>query len=336
MEFVYLKSREQLNQLNQFVKKSADVSGMEFLQSFEWGELSQAEGEGILRVAARDNQEFFGAATLIKKPLFRKLFGRDCFYWYVPRGPIGSKEGIEFLLRELKKIKPRALFVRIEPKEFNDGQTGFNGKQRGFGYSQRTVDLQPKKSLLLDLDKSEAELLAAMAQKTRYNIRLAEKKGVKVALGSAADISEFWRLMSLTGNRDNFRLHSKKHYQALLDFNAEFIKLFFASYEGKNIAAGIFCFSGDKVTYLHGASDNEYRNVMAPYLLQWELIKQARRAGYRYYDFFGIDEKRWPGVTRFKLGFGGREVNYPGTFDIVFRPGLYGLYKLVRKVRRII
>jgi len=304
------------------------TAGAEFLQSWQWGEMLKAEGEEVLRLGVQneknsDRPAIYLAATLIKKPL-----DAGYFYWYAPRGPIGAREAQEFFLAAVKKIDRRALFLRLEPKD--------NPATRGWGMIKETAAIQPQKTLLLDLTEDEEELLAAMHQKTRYNLRLAEKKGVKIKKGSAADWPEFWRLMNLTGERDAFRLHGAAHYKNLLSIDKDFIKLFFAEYQGRNIAAGLFCFWKNKVTYLHGASDNEFRNVMAPYLLQWSVIKDARENGYLYYDFYGIDDKKWPGVTRFKRGFGGREVNYPGTFDAVYRPALYYLYNFVRTFFRIL
>ncbi len=112
------------------------------------------------------------------------------------------------------------------------------------------------------------------------------------------------------------------------------IKLFIAEYKKKPIAANIVSFFGDTAVYMHGASGADHRNVMAPYLLQWHAIKLGKQVGCKYYDFYGIDEKKWPGVTRFKRGFGGRAVNYPGTFDLIFDSSWYNIYKMVRRVRR--
>jgi len=344
----------------------------EFLQSAEWGNFLESTGEEIIRVGVReggsegergtgDKKEgkILLAATLVKKIIFNKFF-----YWYAPRGPIiyagefsdsvsdsgrpGYNEVLEFFFQELKKLDRRALFLRFEPLKF---------KEREFSASEflfkKTINLQPAQTLILDLNLSEEELLAAMHQKTRYNIRLAEKKGIVIkesavdkidvadyaGAADSADLKEFWRLLKTTGERDNFRLHSFSHYEKLLAVNRlvpGFVKLFLAQYEGKNIAAGIFLFYGDQVTYLHGASDNQFRNLMAPYLLQWSLIKYARTEKYRFYDFYGIDEKKWPGVTRFKLGFGGRVVNYPGTYDLIFKPFIYRCYEFLRKLRRFI
>lgn len=336
------------------------LAGGEFLQSKFWGEMAEKGGEIVERWGVKTpvgkgsengkaGENIMAVVTIIRKPLLGPFF-----YWYAPRGPRGNVAAGDFLLLELRNKKSSAVFLRIEPEELSADE-GVKS------YLKKSLDLQPKKTLLLDLAKSEEELLKEMGQKTRYNIKLAEKKGVKIiagtSFGGADDIKaendfiEFWRLMSLTGERDAFRLHGAAHYRNLLragkvdgdiDINNKNadekknseIKLFFASVDGKNIAAGLFCFFGDRVTYMHGASDNEARNFMAPHLLQWEMIKQAKKEGYKYYDFYGIDEKKWPGVTRFKVGFGGFVKEYPGTYDFVFRPIIYGLYEFLRKLRR--
>ena len=196
---------------------------------------------------------------------------------------------------------------------------------------------------MLDLSLSADDLLRAMHSKTRYNIRLAEKKGVKVYEAGLDSFNIFWQIMKATGARDGFRLHSRSHYENLLSAR-DHIKLFLAEHEGRVIAGGIFSFFGNKVTYLHGASDNDCRNLMAPYLLQWTVIKEAQKinkkmtaeSSFKYYDFYGIDDKKWPGVTRFKLGFGGFIKKYPGTYDLVFHSLIYNLYVCLRRLRRLI
>jgi lipid II:glycine glycyltransferase (peptidoglycan interpeptide bridge formation enzyme) len=300
------------------------LAGGEFLQSRFWSEILEKGGEEITRWTVEDEGKIRAIITFVKKSLFGRFF-----YWYAPRGPRGDKAASEYLISQLKKNnKAGVVFLRIEPDILPSAETIKCE-------IKKSIDLQPKKTLFLDLALGEEKLLAEMHQKTRYNIRLAEKKGVKIIPGSLDDFTDFWRLMSLTGERDGFRLHSAEHYKNLLSASGQ-IKLFFASYNGKNIATGLFCFFGDRVTYLHGASDNEARNLMSPYLLQWEVIKEAQKNGYKYYDFYGIDEKKWPGVTRFKLGFGGFVKEYPGTHDIIFRPLVYKFYEFLRKLRRMI
>jgi lipid II:glycine glycyltransferase (peptidoglycan interpeptide bridge formation enzyme) len=245
---------------------------------------------------------------------------------------------------EIKKIaaKAKVIFLRIEPRKIDIRNTKYQ--------IRNTIDIQPSKTIMLDLSKSEEVLLATMHQKTRYNIRLAEKKGVTInnsPLERGAEPGEagcvkvdgfedFWRLMEKTSGRDGFTSHQKDYYEKLLQTAPEKFKLFTAVYQDKIIAAGIFSFFGDTTTYLFGASDNEQRGVMAPYLLQWEIIKKAKAAGCKYYDFFGVDEKKWPGVTRFKHGFSGEEIKYPGTFDVIFNKPSYQIYKILRTTRRLI
>jgi lipid II:glycine glycyltransferase (peptidoglycan interpeptide bridge formation enzyme) len=200
---------------------------------------------------------------------------------------------------------------------------------------KKVIDVQPSQTIVLNLNNAEAEILAKMHAKTRYNIRLAEKKGVKI-IEDNKRVDEFLNLLKTTTERDKFRGHSDDYYRALANFNSDFIKLFLAEYEGRTIAAGLFCFYGNTVTYMHGASSDSDRNIMAPYLLQWRVISLAKERGYKYYDFYGISATKWPGVTRFKTGFGGEIVNYPGTFDYILRPGLYLLYEIIRKIRRLI
>ncbi len=324
MELVVLSKSEYFNELER-------LAGDEFLQANFWYELLKNNHENVELWGVKEAGEIKASALIIRK----KLIG-PYFYYYVPRGPRGEAKAIEFLLTELKKKKSNSIFFRIEPEEITNELVHLNLK--------KSLDLQPKKTLLLDLSLSPEKLLAQMHQKTRYNIRLAEKKGVKikVAKGSCesnrnnenneVDFKEFWRLMSLTSERDAFRLHGSRHYKNLL--SAKNIKLFFAVYEGKNIATAMVCFYKERVTYMHGASDNEARNLMAPYLLQWEVIKATQAEGYKYYDFYGIDENKWPGVTRFKLGFGGFTKEYPGTYDYILNPLVYNLYELLRKIRR--
>lgn len=324
MELLYLTDKDR-EEADAFV--SGRPVGAELAQSWQWGGLMEKEGAKISRVGVRENGKIVAVALFIKKPI-----GGGFFYWYAPRGPLGEAKAVSFLLVEFAAREKKALFFRIEP------EAGENVPAAGGKFSEiiESRPIQPPKTLFLDLSLGEEELFAALHQKTRYNIRLAEKKGVEIIAGGAGDLPEFWRLISLTGERDGFRPHGREHYQNMLASGSGFIKLLFARYEGKNIAAGLFGFWGGRATYLHGASDNEFRNVMAPYLLQWTAIKLARAAACRHYDFYGIDEKKWPGVTRFKLGFGGFVREYPGTFDLIARPAAYRVYGFLRRLRRLI
>ena len=332
MEIATIKDK---NKLNEFVGAQRHSR---FLQSWEWGEFQQAVGNKIMRLGAADSEQLVAAATLIKKPL---PLGKG--YFYCPRGPVVENRKLEIsnlLFDYIYKLARRenVIFLRIEPEQEKFRQIS------NFKFQiSKTLDIQPSKTLILDLSKTEEKLLANMHQKTRYNICLAEKKGVKVYEAGSDKFAEFWQLMRETVNRDGFRLHGKEYYKKMLSskyqINSKFkliVRLFLAEYKNKVIAANIISFFGDTATYMHGASSSEHRNVMAPYLLQWQVIKLARETGYKYYDFFGIDEIKWPGVTRFKKGFGGEEVEYPGTFDFVHNKPWHAIYKFARKARKFI
>ena len=324
MQIINIDNQEQLNGFVGSQKHS------QFLQAWQWGEFHKKVSGLVVRLGVEDNGKIIAAVTVIKKEL---PMGKS--YFYCPRGPIidceiesqNCKGALELLFDEIKKIAPYegVMFLRLDPV--------FKLPETKYPIS-KTIEVEPSKTLILSLSKSESDLLKGMHQKTRYNIRLAEKKSVKIIEPGLDKFDNFWRLLSETSTRDDFRLHGIDYYKEMLKADPKYIKLLFAQYKGELVAANIVSFFGDTVTYVHGASSNEFRSTMAPYLLQWHTIKLAKEQGYKYYDFFGIDEFKWPGVTRFKLGFSGEEIEYPGTFDVIFDVGWYQVYKMVRRVRR--
>ena len=350
MEIIELKDRRIWRN---FISANPGESGAEFLISPEWTDILSSENKTVKCLAVVENNTTNSENILGLIVLIDKFLGGGFNYWYAPRGPIFKAELLateiidifNLFILAVKKLNKQAVFLKIEPAQILSGFWRINSRSNW----QIGADIQPKKTLILNLKASEDNLLSAMHQKTRYNINLAKKKGVEIIEGDVTDFSELWRLMELTGVRDGFRIHDQKHYQNLISHsssefnqslnkieNKKFIRLFFAQYQGRKIAAAIVCCFSDKATYLHGASDNEFRNIMAPYLLQWEIIKSVRMTGATIYDFYGIDAVKWPGVTRFKLGFGGEERDYPGVFDIIFRPFVYQIYNLAKRIRKIL
>jgi len=345
-----------------------------FLQSWEWGEFQERVGKRVFRFSGEGWQAQF---------IENKLPGVNKFYWYCPRGPvIANRESLmangEFtspqpspyqgegtggvLSRLVKETKEAAgkdvIFFRLGPEwpMANSQELIANG------FRQLPYDIEPSQTLILDITKSEDELLAQMHEKWRYNIRLAQKKGVAVKF-VISDITnfgyyfeEFYRLVNEgTAERKGIKHHPKEYYRKQLEINPpappfergvgklEFQeKLFIAEYEGKVIAANILVVFGKTATYLHGATSSEHREIMAPHLLQWEQIKYAKSLGCTEYDFWGIVNEHtldrrgqsWEGFTRFKRGFGGREVNYVGYWDYPMDKKWYSLYRLVQKFRR--
>jgi lipid II:glycine glycyltransferase (peptidoglycan interpeptide bridge formation enzyme) len=217
-----------------------------------------------------------------------------------------------------------------------------------------TQSVQPCRTILLDLTKTEDEILAVMHQKTRYNIRLAARKGVVVRQGTADDLAAFYRLTQVTGARDGFGVHSADYYRAAFELFVPhgWARLFVAEVHETSIdptpVAAIMVFAfGNKAWYMYGASGDEHRERMPNHALQWEAIRWAKSKGCVTYDLWGVpdedeatleaqylerNEGLW-GVYRFKRGFGGRLVRYIGAFDRVYSPLLYRAFLFVLRRR---
>lgn len=264
----------------------------------------------------------------------RRVLPMKKCWLYVPGGPLGEGEQLLGQMRELGE-RERAVFVRIEPVgSFDSAQ----GKWRKSDY-----DIQPRHSLLLHLNQSEEELQAAMHQKTRYNIRLAQKRGVTVRFSrDDHDLDRFLKLAREVEQRGTFHYHPADYYRSQLKILRQDAKMevAVAEYRGSVLAVNLLIVFGDTMTYLHGASSADSRDLMGPHLLQWESVKRAKELGLARYDFWGVappkadDNHSWSGITRFKEGFGGERVMYPGAYDIVMDHFWYLLYSTIRSWRR--
>lgn len=318
----------------------------QFLQSWRWGEFQHSLPCRVVRLGIFDGAKMIGAAQLIEHtlPLGKK-------YWYCPRGPVVDdqlpvavhQQAQEQLLREIasRAEQENVMFLKLEPP-IESGSRHIMKALLAPYQTQPTPATQPADTWYLDLRHSDDELLEAMHPKTRYNIRLAERKGVTIRPATKpGDFDEFWRLMQRTAERDQFQQHSRAYYRQMFRLfgQSDFLTLFIAEYQHTVIAANFVVRFGDTSTYLHGASANEHREVMAPHLLQWRQILDAKRRGSRYYDFWGVapstasPEHRWSGITRFKQGFGGYGVSYVGSYELIFDPVWYRIYKLAQRVK---
>jgi lipid II:glycine glycyltransferase (peptidoglycan interpeptide bridge formation enzyme) len=191
------------------------------------------------------------------------------------------------------------------------------------------ADVQPPDTVVVALDDDET-LLARMHKKTRYNIRLAEKKGVSVEKAGDEALGEWYDLYRQTAERDKISIHSEAYYRDLFGLAPD-LTLWVARYGGQLLAGNIVLLNGKQATYLYGASSNEHRNLMAPYALQWAAMRDARERGATEYDLFGIpptDDPVHPmhGLYRFKNGFGGDRIHRHGAWDFAFRPLLWTLW----------
>ena len=303
----------------------------EFLQSWDWGAFQDAAGHEVRRYQLLENGE---VQAQIQGFLLRLPFGQSFFY--APRVNFGGAKAVQSLSKHLRSTE-KAIFLRAEP----DAET-MAVPDDGVPTGTR----QPAQTLMLDLSLSEDELLASMHSKTRYNIRLADKKGVEIREGKNVDW--FWQLHQETTNRDGFSGHNNAYYEKMIAM--PICHQLTAFYNDQPIASNIFVAWGGRCTYLHGASSNTHRNVMAPYLLQWRGIQMAKQFGNTTYDFWGISpeasgdqpetsfngftwqaDHKWTGVTRFKVGFGGKRHAYGGAFEVPLRPIPYKLLRFVKK-----
>jgi len=320
---------------NQFIS----TNGGDFLQSFEWGEFQKSLDRKIWRLGIEENGTLIAVALVVKMPL---PLGQS--YLYSPRGPIflsppvreGDTDGVEEdrfkkILDEIKLLakKEGCIFYRLEPIKI----LPTTNCQLLPSYGGQRIT----QTVIFDITSSPENLLNSFHPKTRYNIRLSEKHGVTIREGKTdADFEIFWDLMTKTASRQKIRTHPKEYYKKISNIQYPILKskIFIASHKNNPIAANL-CLIFDKTFYyLHGGSDNEYRQLMAPHLLQWRQIETAKILGCKKYDFWGFDEKKWPGVSRFKAGFNGEIVKYPGTFDLPIDKLRYRLYSLVKKMRR--
>lgn len=322
-----------------------------FLQSLEWQTFQKSLNRKTFIIGAceKDSEDIIFTALIIKQNL-----PFDKSYYYCPRGPVLSqkyknnydmhKSAIKRIIEEtsLTAKEDRAIFLKIDPP-WEEKEPIINTLiQTNFQKTRKNI--QTKETLILDIAKSTEQLLQEMKQKTRYNINLAKRKKINIVSfdnPSSTDFDIFWNLMQQTTSRKEFRSHTKEYYQKQFQVKSSDFqnRLFIAYYKKEPIVANVVNFFAEKATYLYGASSDMHKNVMAPHLLQWAQIQEAQKLGMKKYDFWGIcsdqstkqEKKRWQGFTKFKKGFGGREVNYVGTWDYVFNKKWYLIYNLAKK-----
>lgn len=293
----------------------------ELLQSPLWGEVQESDGRKIF---------YTGQCLLIKHAL---PFGLS--WLYSPRPAIRDEEKLKTLIQSVAAIAKRenAVFWKV------DGVKKLKITNYELKITESSSPLQYPETFILDLSKTEEELLKNMKPKTRYNIGLAQKKGVTARWSkNLDDIDVFYRLLTETAERQKIGIHSEEHYRNILKILGEenAAAIIFAYHNNHPIAANLITFFGDTAVYLHGGADHSRHSLMAPYLLQWETIQEAKRRGLRWYDLGGCSVtrgkiKEWAGITRFKEGFGGELFNFGETYDVVFQKKWYEIYRFINK-----
>src|SRR5574341_670801 len=309
-----------LSEWNQCLSNHLDAH---LLQTGEWGELKSAFGWEPVRVISGE----IGVQILFRKLPFGFTVG------YIPKANV-----YQSLWPEIDSIckQNNAIFLKLEPDLWDDQ------KFETWNLELRTSshNIQPPRTIIISINGSEEEILSRMKQKTRYNIRLAEKKDVAVRAWD--DIEAFHKMMLVTGGRDNFGVHSLEYYRRAYELfhPAGLCELLLAEYERKPLAALMVFARGRRAWYFYGASTDEGRNRMPSYLLQWQAMKWAKRRGCEEYDLWGVPDENevtleanfenrhnglW-GVYRFKRGFGGELKRAAQALDRVYNPLLYRVY----------
>ena len=302
------------------------------LQSWEWGEFRSAMGLDVLRLGVYEKNTLIQGWQVTFHPVPHTSFTVG----YFPKGPAPT----QMMISELIKFsRPKhAIFIQLEPNVLSYELLAVNNQQ--FVPSHRP--LFTKYTFVLDLTRTEEELLSAMHNKTRYNIRVAQKHGVVVKEdNSDIAFSAYLSLSEETTQRQKFYAHNQTYHQKMWETlqKAGIAHLFTATLDNSIIAAWIVFVWKDTIYYPYGASSREHRETMAPTLLLWEIVRWGKLHGYQSFDLWGAlgpvpnEHDPWFGFHRFKQGFAPQLVEFLGSFDLVLHPWLYRLYTIADTVR---
>jgi peptidoglycan pentaglycine glycine transferase (the first glycine) len=324
------------------------------LQTTGWAQLKARFGWRAVRVVARSGGRIeAGAQVLLRKYAAGTVA-------YTPKGPVVRFEdgdGGRQVLAGIRDLSRRegAVFAKIEPHQPQSLELVRQLAEQGYRPEARTV--QPRSTIVLDVARPDEDILSGMKSKWRYNVRLAERRGVQVRAARPDEVGRFYELSCATSIRDGFPIHGRSYYETAYEsfVHSGAAELLLATYEGR-VLAGLMVFAlGRTAWYMYGASSDEQRNLMPNHLLQWHAIRWAKARGCSEYDFWGIPDEvgRTPslavecserpgglwGVFRFKDGFGGRVVRWVGAHDLVLNPPLYWLgntaWPLVRQAAQL-
>ena len=325
------------------------------LQTWAWGELKREFGWTPVRIAVSgptpsggngsDERDVVAGAQV----LYRRLGPMSMAY--VPKGPWCTQDSSESPCVALQTLwqaihsvskRMRAVALKVEPEWYDQERERHEWlSSQGF----RPADpVQPRRTLIVDLDADEEEILMRMKSKWRYNVRLSMRRGVEVTAQSSDAIDTFYRLMTITGERDEFGVHSQAYYRRALELFEPLgrAQLLMAHYEGQPLA-GLMVFSFEqRAYYMYGASSNAHRELMPNHQLQWRAMQWARERGCTEYDLWGITDSdpdsdtedasaALGGVERFKAGFGGDIARTVGAYDWVYLRPLYWVYSQLRQ-----
>lgn len=330
----------------------AGLPGASLLQTEQWAEVKAHVGwEAFPKLWKKEDGTVEAAALILKRPIELGPLHSGMSFLYVPRGPLMDWNNAELRDRVLADLtafgrEQKALFIKIDPDvpvsfgepgsdEFHENAAGQSLLQyyRVQGWVHSPQQIQFANSVWISTEPSLDELLANMKQRTRYKVRLAEKKGVTVRRGGPADFEALADLYAVTSGRDGFLIRDKAYYLDVWQrfFSAGMLTPLIAEVEGEMVAAVMIFVTGSTARYVYGMSGPDHREKMPNYLLQWEAIKLAKEKGCTNYDLWGApdeftEEDRMWGVYQFKRGLGGEVVITPGAWDLPLQKTGYELF----------
>ena len=301
-------------------------------QTWEWGEFRRKTGVEISRLGRFEKGKLVEVVCLT----WHKVPRLPVWIGYVPRSGILSPEMIKAI--KLEAVRRKAVMVKMEPNIVRDEISDLRFQKLSDEFDlRRGRPMFTKWTFWVDISQSEEGLLARMKQKTRYNVRLAERKGVKVTEGNSDEsFEDYWKLTEETTKRQGFYAHTKRYHRLMWEemTKTKRAHMLRAEYEGKVLATWVLFYLNGVLYYPYGASSSLHREVMASNLMMWSAMKLGKKLGAKKFDLWGstgpnADEKDpWYGFHRFKEGYGGELVEMVGTYDLVISPVLYELYRI--------
>jgi lipid II:glycine glycyltransferase (peptidoglycan interpeptide bridge formation enzyme) len=347
--FFQSKKVNDLTYWNDIIK---NLPGAHLLQTREWSKIKSSLGWTAQPVLWEDKAGKCQAACLILKRqvvILPRFFSASILY--APKGPIldwSNPELVDQVLGDLKVIarSERSIFIKIDPdvicgtgvpgsdkEKIHEVGCDLREKLTHSGWTFSNDQIQFRNSVIIDLEKTDDQILANMKQKTRYNIHLAEKKGVMVRKGTLADTAMLYKMYAETSIRNGFIIRDRYYYEHVWQilYNAGMLEFLIATFDEQPIAGLVLFHFGKRAYYFYGMSIDRHRELMPTYLLQFEAIRTARALGCAIYDLWGApdvfnDQDPMWGVYRFKEGLGGEVIRTIGAWDFPVKPSLYKLY----------
>jgi lipid II:glycine glycyltransferase (peptidoglycan interpeptide bridge formation enzyme) len=333
-----LISQREKQSWNDFIKHSPNGH---IYQSYEWGEVMRNSGWRPLRLIVEDKRKIKACVSILMK----KIPLTPLSIFYCPRGPVVDyldRKTLQCLIEGINEIASvsKAVFLQIVPHALSEDSEISEALDK---YNFKKIDKQGLLRLTealrvyrINLSKSEEEIMAKMKRKTRYSVRLSQKRGVEVKQGKTLDdLKLFYNMLKSTSKRKKFAVRKFSYFRVIWDQMSRngIAKLFFSTYKKELLSTALIFKFGNICWYMYGASEVKHRNVMASYALQWHIIKWAKRNGCKWYDLRGVPSFNPPethegfGIYLFKRGFGGVPHTFAGDFYYIFKKNIYKIWE---------